>query len=159
MMLNSSDLAAFLSASGVTAELIRLPDHTPTVETAAQALGVSVEQIAKSILFLADGSPMLVIANGLNRIDYKRLADHLGLSRKRVRMATADEVLDIAGYTVGSMPPFGHKIKLRTLMDSRLFAQPEIFAGGGEIDTLLRITPDDIQRVSAGERVEVTTSN
>ena len=155
-LMNSTDLTAFIAAHHIAAKIIHLSDHTPTVETAAQALGVAVEQIGKSILFLADGSPVLVIANGVNRIDYKGLADYFGLSRKRIKMATADEVLDFAGYTVGSMPPFGHKTKLRTLIDSRLFTQSEIFAGGGDIDALLRITPDEIMRATAGERVELT---
>ena len=155
--MNSTDITTFISTHGVAAEIIRLPDHTPTVETAAQALGVSVEQIGKSILFLADGSPVLVIANGVSRIDYKRLADYFGLSRKRIKMANADEVLEIAGYAVGAMPPFGHKTPLRTLIDSRVFDQPVIFAGGGDLNALLHITPTEILRVTAGEQVEVTT--
>jgi Cys-tRNA(Pro) deacylase len=157
--MNSSDLIAFIATHAVTAELIHLPDHTPTVETAAQALGVPVDEIGKSILFLADTQPVLVVANGVNRIDYKRLAEHFGLSRKRVKMANAEDVQIIAGYTVGAMPPFGHKTKLRTLLDARLFSRPEIFVGGGEINALLRVTPTELLRVTGGERVEVTITS
>jgi Cys-tRNA(Pro) deacylase len=155
---NSSDLAAFIAANGITAEIILLPDHTPTVEVAAQALGVRIEQVAKSILFLAEGSPVLVIANGTNRIDYRRLGDYLNLSRKRIKMADADQVLNFAGYIVGSMPPFGHKSKLRTLIDARMFEQPEVYAGGGDINAMLRVTADEIMRVTSGERAEVSDS-
>lgn len=154
--MNSSDLAAFIAAHTITAEIIQMSEHTPTVEVAAQMLGVSVDRVAKSILFLADGSPLLVIANGLARIDYKRLADYLTLSRKKVRMAQADEVLDIAGFVVGSMPPFGHKTKLRTLLADRLFEQPEVFAGGGDLNAMLRVTPQEIERVTGGVKVIVT---
>jgi Cys-tRNA(Pro) deacylase len=154
--MDSADLAAFIAANGITAEIILLPDHTPTVEVAAQALGVRIEQVVKSILFLAEGSPVLVIANGTNRIDYRRLGDYLNLSRKRIKMADADQVLSIAGYIVGSMPPFGHKSKLRTLFDARMFEQPEVFAGGGSINAMLRITPNEIVRVTDGEKVDVT---
>jgi prolyl-tRNA editing enzyme YbaK/EbsC (Cys-tRNA(Pro) deacylase) len=156
--MDSADLAAFIAANGITAEIIRLPDHTPTVEVAAQALGVRIEQVVKSILFLAEGSPVLVIANGTNRIDYRRLGDYLNLSRKRIKMADADQVLDIAGYIVGSMPPFGHKTRLRTLIDARMFEQPEVFAGGGDINAILRVAADEIMRVTGGERVEVSGS-
>lgn len=156
--MNSSDLAAFIAANGITAEIILLPDHTPTVEVAAQALGVRIEQVAKSILFLAEGSPVLVIANGTNRIDYRRLGDYLNLSRKRIKMADADQVLNFAGYIVGSMPPFGHKSKLRTLIDARMFEQPEVYAGGGDINAMLRVTADEIMRVTSGERAEVSDS-
>ncbi|MBM4424512.1 MAG: YbaK/EbsC family protein [Chloroflexi bacterium] len=154
--MNSSDLAAFIAANGAAAEIIRTADHTPTVEAAAQALGVHVDQIVKSILLLADDSPVLVIANGTARVDLKRVADHLGLPRKRVKMADANAVLNLAGYAVGSMPPFGHKTQLRALIDSRAFEQSEVFAGGGEINAMLRIAPDEILRIVGGEKVEVT---
>lgn len=154
--MDSGDLRAFIAARAITAEIIHLAGHTPTVEVAAQALGVSVQQVAKSILFLAGEAPVLVIANGPNRLDYKRLADLLGLSRKRVRMANAAEVLDIAGFVVGSMPPFGHKTPLRTLLDLRLFEQPEVYAGGGDLNAMLRVAPREIARVTGGSQVDLS---
>lgn len=154
--MTSSDLEAFIAARNITAEIIRLGAHTPTVEMAAQALGVQVEQVGKSILFIADEKPVLVIASGTNRIDYKRLAEYLGLSRKRLRIANAEEVESIAGFVVGSMPPFGHKTPLRTLMDARTFEQSTFYAGGGDIDAMLRVAPGEIQRVAQAEKVEVS---
>ena len=154
--MNSADLAAFISAHNITAEIVHMGTHTPTVETAAQALGVHPDQIVKSILCLADGSPVLVVASGTARIDLKRLADSLGLARKRVKMADAPTVLEISGFEVGAMPPFGHKIKLRTLIDRRVFDQPEVYGGGGEVDAMMRIAPAEIAQVASGERVEVT---
>jgi prolyl-tRNA editing enzyme YbaK/EbsC (Cys-tRNA(Pro) deacylase) len=156
--MTSSDLAAFIAAHNITAEIIHMAEHTPTVESAAIALGVDVGQIGKSILFVADDTPVLVVASGTNRIDYKRLAEYLGLSRRRIRIANPEEVESIAGYVVGSMPPFGHKTPLHTLMDTRAFAQSEFYAGGGDINAMLRVSPDEIQRVSNAERVEVTQS-
>ncbi len=154
--MTSSDLAAFIAANNITAEIIRLGAHTPTVEVAAQVLGVQVEQVGKSILFIADEQPVLVIANGTNRVDYKRLAEYLGLPRKRIRIANADQVLAIAGYVVGSMPPFGHKTPLRTLMDACTFEQSTFYAGGGDIDAMLRVAPGEIERVTQAEKLEVT---
>ena len=154
--MDSSDLREFIAARAITAEIIHLADHTPTVEVAAQALGVPVLQVAKSILFLAGEAPVLVIANGPSRVDFKRLADQLGLPRKRVRMANAAEVLAIAGFVVGSMPPFGHKNPLRTLLDLRLFDQPEVYAGGGDLNAMLRIEPRELARVTGGRQVDVT---
>jgi Cys-tRNA(Pro) deacylase len=157
--MDSTDLAAFITANAITAEIIHMDEHTLTVEAAAQALGVPADQIVKSILFVTEDSPLLVIANGLNKIDYKRLAEYLNLSRKKVRMAQAEEVLEIAGFIVGSMPPFGHKIKLRTLLDARLFEQSEVYAGGGDINAMLRVSPQEIERVTGGVKVEVANSN
>jgi prolyl-tRNA editing enzyme YbaK/EbsC (Cys-tRNA(Pro) deacylase) len=156
--MDSSDLAAFIAARALAAEIIHMDQHTPTVDVAAQVLGVPVEQVAKSILFMVNDAPLLVIANGLNRVDYKRLAEHLNLSRKKIRIASPDDVLNLAGFIVGSMPPFGHKTPLPTLLDARLFDQAEVYAGGGDINAMLRVTPEEIARVTGGERVAVTQS-
>jgi Cys-tRNA(Pro) deacylase len=153
--MDSSDLQHFLTTHAITAEMVYMQVHTPTVETAAQALGVHVDQVIKSIVLLADDSPLLVIANGTSRIDLKRVADHLNLPRKKVKMAEAQTVLEITGYVVGSMPPFGHLAPLRTLIDSRVFDQTLVYGGGGEIDAMLKIAPDEIERVTRGERVDV----
>ncbi len=153
--MNSSNLAAFITAHGIAAEIVHLQDDTPTVESAARALGVQPDQIVKSILLLADESPVLVIASGTARIDLKWVAEYLGLARKRLKMADAPTMLEIAGYAIGTMPPFGHKAKLRTLIDRRVFEQAEVFGGGGEIDALLRLTPAEIARVTGGEQVDV----
>ncbi len=153
--MNSSDLSFFLAAHNITAEIVRLPIHTPTVEHAAAALNARTDQIVKSLLFLADSSPLLIIANGTARVNYKRLAEYLRLPRKRVQMADAPMVQEIAGYSVGTMPPFGHKTKLRTLIDQKVFHQSEVYAGGGAIDALMRITPAELARVTAAETVDV----
>jgi len=151
--MNSTDLQHFLTTHAIAAEMVYMQVHTPTVETAAQALGVHVNQVIKSIVLLADDSPLLVIANGTSRIDLKRVADHVNLPRKKVKMADAQTVLDITGYVVGSMPPFGHLAPLRTLIDSRVFDQTLVYGGGGEIDAMLKIAPGEIERVTRGERV------
>lgn len=153
--MNADDLAAFLTAHGIAAEIVRLPLHTPTVEHAAAALNAHTDQIVKSLLFLADSLPVLIIANGTARVNYKRLAEYLRLPRKRVQMADAPAVQEIAGYSVGTMPPFGHKIRLRTLIDQKVFHQPEVYAGGGAIDALMRITPAELARVTGAETVDV----
>jgi prolyl-tRNA editing enzyme YbaK/EbsC (Cys-tRNA(Pro) deacylase) len=101
----------------------------------------------------------LVIASGTARIDLKRVAEHLGLARKRLKMADAPTVLEIAGYAVGAMTPFGHKTNLRTLIDRCVFEQAEVFGGGGEINALLRLTPAELARVTGGEQVDVIQEN
>jgi prolyl-tRNA editing enzyme YbaK/EbsC (Cys-tRNA(Pro) deacylase) len=154
--MNAADVAAYLRAHGLAGEIVHLPDHTPTVEAAARAVGAPVERIVKSVLFLADAVPVLVIANGTQRVDYKRVADYLRLSRKRVKLADAPTVLDLTGFPVGTVPPFGHKTRLRTLIDAGVLAQSEVYAGGGAIDALLRIAPGEIVRAANAETVAVT---
>ena len=153
--MNSSDLAHFIAQRQIPAELIELEGHTPTVEAAARVMGTRVERIAKSLLFLADGAPVLVIANGTARVDPRRVADHLGLARKRVRFADAETMERLTGYTAGSMPPFGHLAPLKTLVDRRALAEPELYAGGGSVRALLRVNPETICRVTGAEVVDV----
>ena len=158
--MNDRDLEAYLAAHGLAGEVIRLPAHTPTVESAAQVLGTPVERIAKSLLFLLDQGdddpvPVLVIANGTSRVDYRSVAGYVGLSRKRVKLAGADQVQAITGYPVGGVPPLGHPRPLRTLIDRRVLDQPEVYAGGGAVDALLRITPAEIVRATGAATVDV----
>jgi len=148
-------LAAYLREHAIAGAVVTLPEPTPTVEAAAHAAGTTADRIAKSVLFLAASAPVLVVAGGAGRIAYKRVAAHLGVSRKRLRLADAATVLAVTGFPVGAVPPFGHPARLRTLLDAGMLAQPEVFAGGGAIDALLRIAPAEILRVTGAEVVEV----
>ena len=161
--MDDSDLEAFLVARGVAGQVVRLTAHTPTVAIAAEVMGTTVERIAKSILFLleqgeAGGEPLLVIANGTARVDYRRVADSVGVSRKRVRLADAATVQTITGYPVGGVPPLGHPRTLRTLIDRRVLAEPEVYAGGGALHALLRIAPSEIVRVTGALTVDVVVA-
>lgn len=125
---------------------------TPTVATAAEAVGVQPDQIIKSVLFLADQQPVLVIASGLSRIDRKQLADNLAVSRRRVKIASADQVLAFTGYLAGTLPPFGHQEAIPTVLETSVLTQSMVYGGGGELRTLLRLSVDELKRV-VGDRV------
>jgi prolyl-tRNA editing enzyme YbaK/EbsC (Cys-tRNA(Pro) deacylase) len=152
---NAAHLTAYLREHGLAGQVIHLSEPTPTVETAARAAGTTPERIVKSVLFLADGAPVLVVANGPARVDYKRLADHLGVTRKKLKLADAETVLALTGFPVGTVPPFGHATPLRTLLDPGVLAQSEVFAGGGAADALLRLAPAEIVRAARAEIVTV----
>lgn len=145
--MNSSDLARFITRHEIQAEIVHLPIETPTVEAAADAVNVRPEQIIKSVLFMADGSPVLVVTNGLTRIHRKRLADVLDMSRRRVKMANAEQVLAATGYEVGAVPPFGHLAPLPTLLDQGVLSEEIIYGGGGENNALMRLSSGELQRV------------
>ncbi len=153
-MLNSQDLTDFINAHTIAAEIVPLAMETLTVPAAAAALGISTDQIVKSILFLLNGEPLLVIANGTARVDYKKLADYLGVSRRRVKLATAEQVLDIAGFMVGTVPPFGHKRPFRTVVETAVYDQTTVYGGGGDIHALLRVSTIELKRV-VGEETAV----
>jgi prolyl-tRNA editing enzyme YbaK/EbsC (Cys-tRNA(Pro) deacylase) len=153
--MDSSDLARFIAENDIEAEIVHLPQETLTVAAAADALNVRPEQIIKSVLFLADERPILVVANGLTRINYKALADELEISRRRVKMAGAEQVLAITGYNVGAVPPFGHPVKLPVLIDGGVLAETAVYGGGGVSNALMYLSTMELQRVLQGKVVQI----
>lgn len=154
--MNSVDLAAFIKQHEIEAEIVHLASPTLTVAAAAEAMGVTPEQIIKSVLFLADGEPVLAIGNGTARIAWKRLADYLGVSRRRLKTANAEKVLAITGYVVGSVPPFGHQTKLRTVVEQSVYEQAVVYGGGGEIDALMRLETAVLPQIVGAETAELS---
>ncbi|MBN1994228.1 MAG: YbaK/EbsC family protein [Anaerolineae bacterium] len=154
--LTNTNLQHFIDAHQIQATILPMNQHTPTVPDAARALGVAPEQIIKSLVFLVKEEPLLVINNGLAKVDQRKIAAYLGVGKKQVKFAGAEQALAITGYVVGSMPPFGHRQKLRTLVDPALTGFEVIFGGGGAIDAMLRLTPAELVRVTGAEMVAVS---
>lgn len=102
---------------------------TSTSELAAQALGVEVGQIAKSLLFLADGKPVLVVTSGDVRVDQKKIKKKLGVSK--VKFADPDTVLEVTGYQVGGVCPVALKKPVNIFMDESLKRFPVVYAAAG----------------------------
>ncbi len=154
--LNSADLQRYIDRNGIRATILCLDEHTATVQDAARVLKVATGQIIKSLVFVADGRPLLVINNGLARVDRRKLAAVLDMSRRRVKFATAEQALEITGFVVGSMPPFGHRQRLRTLVDPAVTRQDTIFGGGGDLDAMMELDAAELLRVTAAETVEIS---
>lgn len=151
--MNAANLQTFIEASDVDAKILFLEVDTPTVQAAADALDVVPDQIIKSVLFLADGVPVMVVASGLARLDRKALADFLGVSRRRVKIASAEQVLAHTGYVAGSVPPFGYREPIETVLETAVLQQSGVvYGGGGEIHALMRLTIPTLQQV-VGSRV------
>jgi len=154
--MNSTDLQRFIDRHHVQATILPMDQHTPTVPDAAKALGVETRQIIKSLVFMIKDEPLLVINNGQARIDRRKLADYLAVGRGRVKFAAPEQALEITGYVVGSMPPFGHKQKLRTVIDAAVGRLETIFGGGGDINAMMRLTAAELMRVSAAEVARIS---
>jgi prolyl-tRNA editing enzyme YbaK/EbsC (Cys-tRNA(Pro) deacylase) len=142
--LGVEELRRFMQTHDIRGEIVRLEVPTPTVETAARAVGTSVDQIIKSILFLVDDHPVLAIACGLSNIQRRAIADFYGVGKKKVKLADPETVLRASGYEVGAMPPFGHRQRLNTVIDQRVLELPSAYAGGGAENVLLQLKPQDI---------------
>jgi len=149
--LTPSNLQAYLDEFSIQAEIVHPGVPTPTVPAAARALGVEPDQIVKTVIFLLAGRPFVVYACGTRRVDAGRLADRLGVSRDAIKLANPDEVLALSGYQVGTVPPLGLKTPMPAYMDPAVLAHDVIYAGGGGIDALLRMSPEALLRASRAE--------
>ncbi|HUF39690.1 MAG TPA: YbaK/EbsC family protein [Anaerolineales bacterium] len=154
--MTSSDLAAFIRENGIRAEIVRPDAPTPTVEAAAAAVGTTPERIIKSVLFLVRDHPVLAIAGGLEPVDERAIAARFEVGRRQVKLAGAADVERVTGYPVGGVPPFGHPQPVSTLIDPAVLAQPVVYGGGGDHKTLIRLSPEEIRRVTGAEIVSLT---
>src|SRR3989304_1091443 len=144
------NLAERLADLRIDAELILLGKETTTAQLAAEALGVPIDVVVKTILFQAkNGSLVLVVAPGTDRVDTKKLSQVTGIDGWR--LAKPDVVLEVTGYPVGGTPPVGLKQKIRMIVDAKAAALPEAYAGGGGHDVMLRIKPSDIIRINEAQ--------
>jgi prolyl-tRNA editing enzyme YbaK/EbsC (Cys-tRNA(Pro) deacylase) len=142
---------AALDAQGLDTKVMRLPESTRTAPEAAKAAGCEVGAIAKSLLFLADGEPLLVICSGDRRVNTERVAGMVGASG--LKMAPAEEVRRVTGYAIGGVPPLGHALPIPKLMDTALFRYATIYAAAGAHDAIFPIAPQRLAEVT-GARVE-----
>jgi prolyl-tRNA editing enzyme YbaK/EbsC (Cys-tRNA(Pro) deacylase) len=142
-----------LRAGGVAADVRRFDDPVPTAAAAAAALGCAVGAIANSLVFDADGAPLLVLASGAHRVDTGKVAALVGAVR--VRRASPEFVLAATGQEVGGVAPVGHPTPLRTVVDVDLATFPLLWAGGGDHHTMFSATYDELLRVTAGEAAAV----
>jgi prolyl-tRNA editing enzyme YbaK/EbsC (Cys-tRNA(Pro) deacylase) len=127
-----SRLAECARDLGLEVNVQRLQSSTRTVKDAAAAVGCDESEIAKSIVFVADGEPVLCIASGRHRIDTDRLADVLDVAE--VRQAAADEVRAATGFPIGGVPPFGHDLPV--VFDESLLEHPRVWAAAGDPHSL-----------------------
>lgn len=148
--LTEADVARALHEQRIAAEIVHPGEKTPTVETAAVALNVGTAQIVKSLVFLVDSSPHLVITKGTGRVDARALAALLGAAK--ARLARPEEASALTGYAVGGMPPFGHRRPLPVLLEARILDEAVVYAGGGSDGAMLRISPRELLRAT-GARV------
>ena len=146
-------VVAALRAGAVEADVRRFDVPVPTAAAAAEALGCEVGAIANSLVFDADGAPLLVLASGAHRVDTGKIAALVGA--QRVRRATPEFVLAATGQEVGGVAPVGHPRPLRTVVDVDLAAHPLLWAGGGDHHTMFAATYEDLLRVTAGDAAAV----
>ena len=122
---------------GLDIDVRRLDGSTATVRDAATALGCEEARVAKSLVFVADGDPVICIASGAHRVDVEKLCQALDCAE--ARQAGADEVRAATGFAVGGVPPFGHGLPV--VLDETLLEHETVWAAGGDGRSLFEIDP------------------
>lgn len=138
---------------GVAIVVTRFPASTHTAQDAAREIGCAVAEIVKSLVFLAEGVPVVVLCSGASRVDEAKLRAVLGTTA--VRRATADEAKAATGYAIGGIPPFAHATPTRVLVDRGLLGFATVWAAAGLPDAVFPIAPHDLVRLAGGVEADV----
>ncbi|SEG84322.1 Cys-tRNA(Pro) deacylase, prolyl-tRNA editing enzyme YbaK/EbsC [Nonomuraea solani] len=150
---NAVVVESALRALGVGGEIVVLPEKAPTAATAAAQVGCEVGAIANSLIFDADGAPLLVMTSGAHRVDVELIARTAGV--ERVRRATPEFVRAATGQPIGGVAPVGHPAPVRTLVDNWLSKHDVVWAAGGHPLTVFPTTFDELVRITGGIPVDV----
>jgi prolyl-tRNA editing enzyme YbaK/EbsC (Cys-tRNA(Pro) deacylase) len=149
---NAERVQAELRSLEANGEVVELAASTRTSQEAAAAIGTTVAQIAKSLVFVTGEVPVLVIASGVNRVSMEKLAAHLGSPATR---PDADTVKRLTGFPIGGVAPVGHATRPRVVIDRDLFQYEEIWAAAGTPNAVFRTTPEELVRITQGEMADV----
>lgn len=141
-------MRAALAAVGVEAQIVEFPESTRTAQEAARAVGTALGQIVKSLVFVADGRLVLVLASGANRVDLAKLARLAGA--RRVDKAAAEATRAATGFSIGGVPPVGHRTPLPVYVDEALLAYDLVYAAAGTPHAVFPIEPATLVRITSG---------
>jgi prolyl-tRNA editing enzyme YbaK/EbsC (Cys-tRNA(Pro) deacylase) len=147
-------VARVLTALGVTGEVRELPDPAPTAATAAAQLGCDVGAIANSLVFDADGAPLLVLTSGAHRVNTAKVGAELGVGT--LRRADPEFVYASTGQRIGGVAPIGHPRPITTLVDTALRDYDIVWAAAGHAHTVFPTSFDELVRITSGTPLDVS---
>lgn len=145
---------AALTGAGLDVQIITCEESTHTAQLAARALRTELGSIVKSLVFLADGEPVLVLVAGDRRVDIGKLKRVLGA--RRLMISDAERVRQETGFDVGSVPPIGHHRRLPTWIDASLGRFETVYAAGGSPHALFPVAFETLVRLTNGRVADVT---
>ncbi len=143
-----------LSQMGYQGRVQEMPDSTRTAEDAASAIGTTVAQIGKSLVFRNEetGQPVLVVASGINRVDVSKVAL---LEGAKIKRADADYVRAMTGFAIGGVPPLGHVQAPSVYLDADLFEFETIWCAAGTPKSVFRLTPSELTRITGAVAADI----
>jgi Cys-tRNA(Pro) deacylase len=150
---NVARVVAAAHEAGLEITVERFPAGTRTAADAARAVGCETAQIVKSLVFMADGSPVVALVSGANRVDLDRLAT--AVDARAVRKADGDEARIATGFAIGGVAPFGHADAVTVVVDRDLLKHDRLWAAAGLPDAVFAIAPDELLRISGGRPADL----
>ncbi|MCB0211245.1 MAG: YbaK/EbsC family protein [Anaerolineae bacterium] len=144
---------------GLAIEIKEFEASTRTAQEAADAIGCTVAQIVKSLLFVVDGQPVMALVSGANQLDEKKLAALCGVGRKKVKRGNADLAREATGFAIGGVPPFGHTHPLPTYIDEDFQQFGVIWAAAGTPNAVFAITLDALVQATHGKIAALKQEN
>ena len=150
---SAEHVADVLRELGVSGQVRELPEPAPTAVTAAAQLGCEVGAVANSLVFSADGGPLLVLASGAHRVDTGKVATLVGAGK--VKRADPGFVREATGQAIGGVAPVGHPRPLRTLVDQWLSRYDVVWAAGGHPHMVFPTSFAELVRITGGAPAEV----
>ena len=147
---SAGKIQEILNSFAFELNVVELSDSTRTAQEAADAIGCSVSQIAKSLIFKSKISqkPILIIASGTNKVNEKTIKNHIG---EKLEKADAAFVLENTGFAIGGIPPIGHIKNITTLIDEDLMQYNEIWAAAGTPHAVFKLTPTILKDITQGK--------
>jgi prolyl-tRNA editing enzyme YbaK/EbsC (Cys-tRNA(Pro) deacylase) len=150
---NAAHVASVLAELGVPGEVRELAEPAPTAAAAAAQLGCAVAAIANSLVFAADGEPLLVLTSGAHRVDTAKVAAEIGVAT--VGRADAEFVYAATGQRIGGVAPVGHRNPIRTLVDTALAPYDVVWAAAGHVHTVFPTSFEELVRITDGTPADV----
>ncbi len=150
---SAEHVAGQLRSLGVEGQVRELPEPAPTAATAAAQLGCEVGAIANSLVFSADGEPLLILTSGAHRVNTAKVAAELGA--ETLTRADPDFVYASTGQRIGGVAPVGHPRPIRTLVDTALQRYEVVWAAAGHAHTVFPTSFTELVRITAGTAADV----
>lgn len=144
----------FFKERGIKKEILHYEETTHDSAHAAEAIGVEISQIAKSILFMADGRPVLVVISGVERVDMKKLKKKLGA--KKLKFAGEEDVRENTGFEVGGVSPVGLPAAVQIFLDRSLRKHEKIYPAAGGPNTMFESTFDELLNVTGAVEADLS---
>lgn len=147
---SSQRVQDFLHEHHLGIKVVEFKELTRTAEEAASTIGCEVGQIAKTLIFKGKttGKPICIIASGKNRVNEKKIVQHVG---EEVEKPDAEYVMKYTGFAIGGVPPLGYELDIKPLIDEDLMAYQEIWAAAGTPYSVFQLSPKDLLKITQGQ--------